>query len=358
MPGITPSSPINASGTVRGLVSTVAQTFAGVKTFLAAAVFSAGVQLALLFNTNGSGAADVVVKLGTTLADASTNAAARLLSVRAGIGGTEQEWFAVTRNGIYFAGYTNGTISCSGSWIDMGGLPVRSVSYFFSTTTYGQTAFYSTGGAFSSNNRVNIWSENAAGAGDVAVRVGPTQNDATINAACILFQAGTALAGTFVEKFAVEKRGVYVNDLLEVGGATGVRYLDSNVAFTVNTSAKTWLYNCYEGGSHRSSLTRQGRSAVGQGAIAAEAQGASHHIYASAGVNEPTLRVYQRSTHTEPIVELWDDLGATPVMRAKVETDGTIELMGSGVGVVMKSPDGTRWRLTINNAGAVVVAAA
>lgn len=251
MPASNPSPPGPASGTVAGIVSLVAQTFAGAKTFLAAIIASAGVQVGLLFNTNGTGASDVAVKVGSSVADGSVSAAAKLLSVRTGLNG-----------------------------------------------------------------------------------------------------------GTEVQKFAVEKRGVYVNEILEVGGATGTQYMDSNVAFTVNTSAKTWLYNCYEGGAHRSSLTRQGRSAIGQGTIATEAQGASHRIMASFGTNEPTLRVQQRSTHTEPIQEWWDDFDTTPVMRAKVDTDGTIEILGAGKGIVLASPDGTRWRLTVSNAGALVIAAA
>lgn len=80
-----------ASATVSGLVSTVAQTFAGVKTFTSALVASAGVQLASLWNTNGTGATDVCVKVGTSTADGSVNASAKLLSVRTGIGGTEVE---------------------------------------------------------------------------------------------------------------------------------------------------------------------------------------------------------------------------------------------------------------------------
>jgi hypothetical protein len=99
-----PSPPQDASSTVRGLVSLVAQTFAGAKTFLATLVASAGIQLGLLFNTNGGGASDVVVKLGSSVADATVNAAAKLLSLRTGLnGGTEVESVYVTKSAIVFA---------------------------------------------------------------------------------------------------------------------------------------------------------------------------------------------------------------------------------------------------------------
>lgn len=99
MPASNPSPPPDASGTVRGLVSLLAQTFAGVKTFTSTLIASAGIQLGLLFNTNGGGASDVVVKVGSSVADASVNFAAKLLSVRTGLGGTEVEKLSIRGDG-------------------------------------------------------------------------------------------------------------------------------------------------------------------------------------------------------------------------------------------------------------------
>lgn len=104
MPSVTPSSPVDATSTRRGLVSILAQTFAGAKTFLGLVIANAGIQVASLFNTNGTGASDVVVKLGTSAADAAVNAAAKLWSLRTGLnGGTEVESVYVTKNAIVFA---------------------------------------------------------------------------------------------------------------------------------------------------------------------------------------------------------------------------------------------------------------
>jgi hypothetical protein len=92
MPASNPSPPGPASATVMGLVSLAAQTMGqGVKTFTSLLVASAGIQLALLFNTNGTGASDVGVKVGVSPPDGTVNAAAKPLSVRTGLGGTEVE---------------------------------------------------------------------------------------------------------------------------------------------------------------------------------------------------------------------------------------------------------------------------
>ena len=88
-----------ASATVSGLVSLVAQTFAGVKTFTSTIIASAGIQLSSIWNTNGSGAGEVCVKVGTTTADASVNTSAKLLSACTGMGGTEVEAFHVRKGG-------------------------------------------------------------------------------------------------------------------------------------------------------------------------------------------------------------------------------------------------------------------
>ena len=102
MPASNPSPPPDANGNtgVRGLVNGIAQAFAGAKTFLGLIIASAGIQVASLFNTNGSGASDVVVKAGTSLADASVNAASALFAVRTGIGGTEADNFRVIKRGV------------------------------------------------------------------------------------------------------------------------------------------------------------------------------------------------------------------------------------------------------------------
>lgn len=89
-----------ADGTHPGSLSTLAQTIAGPKTFSAAIVASLGVQLPEAFNVNGSAPTDVCVKAGTSLADGSVDASAKLFSVRTGLqGGTEVEKMWVDKTG-------------------------------------------------------------------------------------------------------------------------------------------------------------------------------------------------------------------------------------------------------------------
>ena len=151
-----PSPPVDASATTRGLVNLVAQVIAGIKTFTSAIVASAGIQIgaaitggsgSLLMNNTvgtqctwnanglfinagvaeiaalnipaqlrgnnavvrvlsnlGALSTDVVTVAGTTLADASVNAAAKLWSLRTGIGGTEVEQCYFTKTQLFFGG--------------------------------------------------------------------------------------------------------------------------------------------------------------------------------------------------------------------------------------------------------------
>lgn len=100
---MTPSPPPDANGNgtnnTRGLINLVAQTFAGVKTFLNVIIASAGIQLATVFNTNGTGSTDVCVTIGTNVADGSVNATAKLASFGTGIGGTYVEKLAMLKSG-------------------------------------------------------------------------------------------------------------------------------------------------------------------------------------------------------------------------------------------------------------------
>lgn len=99
------SPPPDAGASSRGLVSTLAQTFAGVKTFAAALIASVGIQLnGAIYGTNGTGATDVVIKSGTNVADGSVNATAKLLSVRTGVSGSEAEYAYVTKQGLFVGG--------------------------------------------------------------------------------------------------------------------------------------------------------------------------------------------------------------------------------------------------------------
>lgn len=206
MASLIPSIP-PADGSRPGLLTHLAQVIGGVKTFLGLIVASAGIQVGSLFNTNGTGASDRVIQLGTSQPFAAANATAKLFSVWYGLGGVETEQLTLTKNGLYFNGYPNSAISCSGSWLQLGVLPVRCDSYFYSTQN--STAFYSTaGGAFSSIGTTRIWNEQGgAGASDIAIKAGFFVADGTVNPTAKLLSLRTGLGGTEVEKFSILKDG-------------------------------------------------------------------------------------------------------------------------------------------------------
>lgn len=117
-----------ASDAAAGAVTTGTQTFAGTKTFgslvatvlatltetVTSLVRAVGASL-VLRSSLGAGASDVAVKVGTSETDAGTNASAKLLSVRTGLGGTEVEHAWVRKNGYFHAdGKFRGASASSG----------------------------------------------------------------------------------------------------------------------------------------------------------------------------------------------------------------------------------------------------
>ena len=221
MPGLTPSSPPNASATVRGLVSTLAQTFAGVKTFLARAVFQLGITagLARLDLRSDLGlAADDIAVIGTTVPNGTAATNAKLLSVRTGIGGTE------------------------------------------------------------------------------------------------------------VEKAYIADRGMYLENILEIGGRSGAAFMDQSVVLTMNSATKQWLFNGYNTGGHVMSLTRLGRFALG-GTIAQNTQGATA-IFRPFDNTEPTVQVEGVAGQAD--IQRWRD--NTPVFVALMTLAGRLDQRGTNSG--------------------------
>ncbi|HEY1086485.1 MAG TPA: hypothetical protein VGE37_02280 [Archangium sp.] len=95
---------VAATTGVAGVVTATAQVIDGVKTFASTIIASAGVQVGSLFNTNGTSASDVGVKLGVSTTDGSVNASARLAQISTGIGGTETARYYWTKDTMYLGG--------------------------------------------------------------------------------------------------------------------------------------------------------------------------------------------------------------------------------------------------------------
>jgi hypothetical protein len=136
-----------ASISFGGAMTTAAQSFAGAKTFTAAAVVQAPY----------AAVTDVYLKVGSSTADASVLAGAKLLSARTGIGGTEVEYFSVSKSST-----TSGTVNCTPP---------------------------------------------STGAADVLVKAGTSTADGSVNAAAKLLSVRTGVGGTEIEQLYVVKGG-------------------------------------------------------------------------------------------------------------------------------------------------------
>jgi len=185
---IVSSPPPDASSTARGLVSTLAQTWAGVKTFASLIIASAGIQVASLFNSNGTGAGDVCVKVGTS---ATAHANAKLVSVREQIGGGGEAEIAYFQKTL---GLVVGSSQVQPS--GLGYFPIATYSNQFRPASANAPA------------QVNdSFGGNMTGASDIATKLGTTTADASVNSAAKLLSVRTGLGGTEVEKAYVMKDG-------------------------------------------------------------------------------------------------------------------------------------------------------
>lgn len=210
---------VSASGTVAGVVDIAAQTFAGVKTFLSTIIASAGIQVGALWNTNGTGASDVGVKVGVSTADASVNATATLLGVYAGLGGTEVQSFLFRKGGVVYGTSGNPNLALNdsiGAGLQYGASYCRVGNGSWSVGTIN----WSVWGNFLAINAVSaaeIYSGSSvplvlrggpgAGASDIAVKLGATLADGSVNDAATLVSIGTGVSGTYVEKARFLKTG-------------------------------------------------------------------------------------------------------------------------------------------------------
>jgi hypothetical protein len=176
-----------------------------------------------------------------------------------------------------------------------------------------------------------LFNTNGGGASDVGVKVGVSTADASLNGAAKLWSVRAGLnGGTEVERAFVDKGfGLVATDCVEIGGSSGTAFRDPAVVLTMNAVSKTWLFNAYDNGSARMALTRLGRFAVGNGPVATDSQGCSTRIMAALGANEPTLRVDQRSTHNEPIIEARANFETTPLIIWRLLPTGRLDVYGT-----------------------------
>jgi hypothetical protein len=200
-----PSPHPDASGTVRGLVSLVAQTFAGIKTFAARIIAAAGISIQGQLNWRNASAVDKVASYW--------DATGSMLVIAGNVSGAAP-WVTVgDADGILRANY--GIITAQG--ISTGNV-----------INVGSSAII-----INPFNR-GIYTDLGAGASDVALRIGTTVADATVSATAKLLALRTGITGTEVDYVTVSKNGTVG---LPMGGASswsidfgGSMYIRTGVA--------------------------------------------------------------------------------------------------------------------------------
>lgn len=217
-----------ASATLPGVVTATAQELGGAKTLtgailagvttiteaVVALVRAVGVSL-VLRSSLGAGASDKCVVVGSSAADADVNGVAKLLSVRTGLGGVEVEKtffykdgtmvvdvgatpigfgkFVYGRNGGFVFDPANGVIGCGNAaqirlWTSL------ATGASGALATFEAMEFLAMAGL-----PATLRSSQGALATDVAVKVGTTVADVSVNAAAKLFVVAAGINGTQVD---------------------------------------------------------------------------------------------------------------------------------------------------------------
>lgn len=177
-----------------------------------------------------------------------------------------------------------------------------------------------------------------AGASDVVAMVGTSQTIGTTNATAELFVVATDLAGTPNRRLAVYKGAQAAGFELGAPGVTGRLKLDNSVGWQLawGTSAVV-----VDGSNVRTDagVTVIHRSLAVDGASAIAVVSRCGNAWANA-----TARLHSfQNTTTE---------------KSAIMGNGEFEHAVAGAGIVLKSPDGTRYRITIANGGTLSIAAA
>lgn len=305
------SPPPDASAFLRGLVSLGIQTFLGQKT----------VRLATAAN------GERALTVGTSVADASVNEGFTLLSARTGIGGTEKELLRVRRP----------------STIGMGVLEIDGQGI---TNTY-QLRLFGAGSGLS-----GIQMNSGVGFGQLVLSQQQSGSPALIyaeNKGLHLSQNANAYDTATLMKFEVAS---------PANVATSVPAFDFRTFNALGSGQKLarWQVNgadvAHVRGSGAFVLGANTANPIGIGFaadLANVADGFKYNVAAS------ELGVF--SSNNSAFIGL--NLGTGNARASGGFTiGGNFESSLTAGGLILKSPDGTRWKLTITNAGATSVALA
>lgn len=319
---MTPSGIPDATATTRGLMSDAAQAFAGLKSFPAGIGSGAG-----------AAAADVLLKVGTTLAPASIHEDARLFTVRASLGGSEVEFIRVQKPATYGRGVLT--------------VDSRNVT----------------------NTRGIVLENQGAGASGLGI----------LNAGGGVFSAGYLNGASFgIDStnrglhFTQNSNAYDTSKLVKFEVLSGAGMSASIPAFDFsapsNMVATALLLRVQQASADRFTLDQSGHGRftgnvfIGSGAVFGDAAG-TYNV--ASGFKHDTSGGELGIFNTNNAARLSLNLGTGAASctgsftaNGALKSGTEFECTATGAGVVLKSPDGTRYRLTITNAGAVQVAAA
>jgi hypothetical protein len=156
-----------------------------------------------IFSNLGAGASDVANIIGSNTADGSVNAAAKLLSIQTGLGGTPVESLSILKGGIVQAagGVSKLTLNDAGTgaMLSYGGSQVYAGSSLAVVTASFCTLFAGSQNIFKCNA--------GAGSTDIVNYMGSTVADASVSPSAHLLSLTNGIGGTPVEKMYVAGDG-------------------------------------------------------------------------------------------------------------------------------------------------------
>lgn len=352
-----------ASASVAGLVSTAAQAFAGLKSFPDG-----------IGNGLGAGASDVVLKVGTTLPYASVNEGARLFSVRTDIGGTESELLRVSRPTSYGAATvtidSKNVTNTKGLLLINQGPGVSGIT-IWNASNFDVGALASASWAINAVNRGLLFTQNNNAydtTKQIKFSVGTCNTVASSVPAVEIEVAANIQSGQdafrvgipslpYLQVTNAGKLKTYGD--LEVSGYPNSRIscdgsrvdignggtIPARALYMVGSSATTAFYASANGAFSAPNTARLWSET--KGGTAGDNCALSGTYISTALDDGARLHAFGKNLSN-----------ASPTLYSAIMGNGEFEHFTAGAGIVLQSPDGTRWRLTITNAGAVNVAAA
>lgn len=324
-----PSQPPNAALSTRGLVNIgpALQEFAGAK----------AIRLATAAPT------DTALTLGTSVADASA-LGVRFLSMKTGMGGAEKEWVRFKR--------PDGSVNDAVITIDQTGGPVN---------TYALALI----GLPPGNNGIRMINN---GNNDLTIGPGQFGSPAQIyveNRGLLLSQNNNAYDSTTLMRFLVNAPTAVSPSVpafgFETSTALGVgqpimrwRVNGGDVAFVTADGS----YNAQNTGFLRSGTS--GGVGVGLGGVGVLASSFPLRLASGWGLSTgPALELMSGTAlaTTERIAVFRN--GTTPGTddRFNIFANGEAEVLTNGAGIILRSPNGTRYRFTVTNAGTLSITA-